>query len=642
MSPVAPTPLHAACCLIRALALQALLLAVVACGGSDPAPPPPSEGSATVGAAGGRVSGPDGVVVELPAGALTADTTVRIARDSSGAPALPDGITALGPVYAITPHIPFLGVPATVSLPLDASRLDAAGPAPEVLVAQPGGQWESLGTASVAAGRITAATLHFSWVLAVQRPLRLTDVTVTLSHQFPRYSPSGIIDPTWQVFSVDRPFTGTITMTIVPTAFDPSGPVHWFCTSPLTLTILRVTYHADGTFARSVSTDLGPFTAPTTVTLPFSIDASDSGNTGFQLTESCHLQYSVLGGIGPGLLAYGGVIGFYGTIPPPPGAPVITGQPQSGSVTAGQTASFSVAATSAATRTVEWFRSNDGGSSWASTGATADLYAFSTVLGDNGAQFRAHVCDVVGPQQTCIDSSVATLTVAAAPLAPAFGRQPASVSVLAGQTASITVSASATPPPRVRIFRGTAPGGSLVLECPAPGGASNTACSYTTPALTLTDSGSLFYAVADNVGGSVTSGSAMVTVTGAAGAPLITIDPSSTTGVVGGHASFSVTATGTAPLSYQWSSRRQRRDRLVRNRTPAALAGSALRRGAGTRPLGDAARGHRPPARDAGTGHRRAGGGTLRGHARRAARDQGTRHGRDGADGVGRACRRPA
>ena len=79
---------------LRFLSL-ALLLAVAGCGGSDDAPaaeaPPaaaPAEASAVIGAAGGTLNGPDGVQLVVPPGALTQDTTLRIARSGSGAPSI--------------------------------------------------------------------------------------------------------------------------------------------------------------------------------------------------------------------------------------------------------------------------------------------------------------------------------------------------------------------------------------------------------------------------------------------------------------------------------------------------------------------------------------------------------------------------
>ena len=56
-----------------------------------------------------------------------------------------------------------------------------------------------------------------------------------------------------------------------------------------------------------------------------------------------------------------------------------------------------------------------------------------------------------------------------------------------------------------------------------------------------------------NSAGSVTSNAATLTVNAAPVAPSITTQPASQTVTAGQTATFSVTATGTAPLSYQWS-----------------------------------------------------------------------------------------
>src|SRR5437879_3176160 len=55
-----------------------------------------------------------------------------------------------------------------------------------------------------------------------------------------------------------------------------------------------------------------------------------------------------------------------------------------------------------------------------------------------------------------------------------------------------------------------------------------------------------------NTAGNVTSNAATLTVNAAAVAPSITTQPASQTVTVGQTATFSVVATGTAPLSYQW------------------------------------------------------------------------------------------
>jgi hypothetical protein len=76
-----------------------------------------------------------------------------------------------------------------------------------------------------------------------------------------------------------------------------------------------------------------------------------------------------------------------------------------------------------------------------------------------------------------------------------------------------------------------------------------TKSSYTTPATTAADNGSLFSVVVSNSAGSVTSNNATLTVKTP---PTITTQPANKTVTVGKTAKFTVVATGAAPLSYQW------------------------------------------------------------------------------------------
>src|SRR4029077_14776994 len=78
------------------------------------------------------------------------------------------------------------------------------------------------------------------------------------------------------------------------------------------------------------------------------------------------------------------------------------------------------------------------------------------------------------------------------------------------------------------------------------------AASYTTPVTTTADSGSTFRVVVTNTAGSVTSSAATLTVNTAPVAPTITTQPVNQTVTAGQTATFTVAATGTAPLSYQW------------------------------------------------------------------------------------------
>jgi len=79
-----------------------------------------------------------------------------------------------------------------------------------------------------------------------------------------------------------------------------------------------------------------------------------------------------------------------------------------------------------------------------------------------------------------------------------------------------------------------------------------TAASYTTPATTTADNNATFDVVVANSVNSVTSSSATLTVNSVPVAPTITTPPANQTVTAGQTASFSVVASGTAPLAYQW------------------------------------------------------------------------------------------
>jgi len=211
-------------------------------------------------------------------------------------------------------------------------------------------------------------------------------------------------------------------------------------------------------------------------------------------------------------------------------APSITTQPANQTVNAGQTASFSVVASGTAPLSYQWSK---GGI--AIGGATSSSYTTpATTAGDNGTLFSVLVSNSVNS----VASSNATLTVTAAPVAPSVTTQPANQTVNPGQTASFSVVASGTAPLSYQWRKNAV----------AIGGA--TSSSYTTPATIATDNGALFSVTISNLAGSATSGNAALTVNVP---PSISTQPVSQTVTVGQTATFSVAASGTAPLSYQWS-----------------------------------------------------------------------------------------
>jgi uncharacterized delta-60 repeat protein len=160
---------------IRA-AVAGLLIVLVACGGGgseDTGIPPPA--GTVVGAAGGVVAGPSGVTVEVPAGALAADLTIVIEQTSAGSPALPNGLTPLGPMFALTPHGSTFAVPVTLTLPFDPASVPA-GQVPVLFKTTAANTWEEVANATFGTATVTAKIGGFSWVqvggLLRNEPLR--------------------------------------------------------------------------------------------------------------------------------------------------------------------------------------------------------------------------------------------------------------------------------------------------------------------------------------------------------------------------------------------------------------------------------------------------------------------------------------
>jgi hypothetical protein len=164
-------------------------------------------------------------------------------------------------------------------------------------------------------------------------------------------------------------------------------------------------------------------------------------------------------------------------------------------------------------------------------GATQSSYTTpATIAADNGALFSVVVSNIVGS----VTSNNATLTVKTA---PTITTQPANKTVNPGETAKFSVTATGTTP---LSYQWRKNGANIT-------GA--TSSSYTTPATIAADNGSLFSVVVSNSVGSVTSNNATLTVKTP---PTITTQPANKTVTVGRTAKFTVTATGSTPLSYQW------------------------------------------------------------------------------------------
>jgi hypothetical protein len=170
-------------------------------------------------------------------------------------------------------------------------------------------------------------------------------------------------------------------------------------------------------------------------------------------------------------------------------------------------------------------------------GATYDwLFLPVTSAADNGARYTLVVSNSVGS----VTSNAAVLTLTA-PEPTVIVTQPTSASAQAGETASFNVVAVGGEPLSYQWQRN---GVDI---------AGATARIYVTPALQLSDNGALYCVVVTGGAGPVTSSAATLSVTPpVAAAPAITSQPANATITVGNAAIFSVTASGSAPLAYQW------------------------------------------------------------------------------------------
>ncbi len=363
----------------RAAAFFAIA-ALAACGGSDGgvnAPP----ASAIIDAAGGTLAGPAGAQIVVPAGALAQPTSITIAQDGAGAPALPPGSTALGAMFALTPHGTAFAAPATLSVPFDPS-LAPAGNTPTMLktnATQNG--WVVVGGATVAGSTMQAQISSFSWVIIVVPPV-LPTIAVQPADQ-------SVIAPNAATFSVGA-------------------------TGPTLSGLLTFQWQRNGVViagANGASYSTGPTSVVGDDGAVYSVGVSNLAGT----VQSSNALLTVTAAIV---------------------APAITQQPADASVAVGTSASFTVVA-SGSSPAYQWQRSTDGGATFTDIpGANAGGFTLPNAqLPDSSSQFRVHVSNAAG----MVDSRAATLTVSAAPPAVTATR------LAAGDDYSLAVDAAGTP-----------------------------------------------------------------------------------------------------------------------------------------------------------------------------------------------------
>lgn len=549
---------------LLAMAAVCLGVGLSGCGGGSdsaseaPPPPPPT----AIGADGGKVEVPGVATVVVPPGALDAQTTIRVAQDSSAAPPVPAWFMPAGPMVAITPHGASFPEPVTVRLPApsitlqDNERLLLAK-------AQPGGEWEVFSDTVLKDGQLEIQVNSFSTFVPVRVPF-----TVSSLGPFAMSATTLTCDGRpCAARERLRPMLMTATTTGNGGTF-PTG-----CVNPK-LTMLRA--RSSGTAAIGTSEDAAAavvfrrsFTMPTTLdSFPYGgrlvlltqlICTDAQTNAWSSLTMSQVTQFvDDFGHPGPGLA----VVEFPATLTQAVGESTTVRAVLKGGA-------FPGAPTAADEARVFFERLAPGDSAWrvvserGQTSASPNPYggpnwrywSFDYAIGpfttaDSGTSYRARVCYREPGSSTnhCVIGPVATLTIVQQAQAPSFIAQPRAVLIQPGQTASFNAQVTGTPAPTLQWQMRASGSTGNWTDVPTNGNAVN----YTTPPISLADNGLQYRLMATNGAGSVASDIVTVSVSATLVPPAIGTQPASLSVVRGSEALFAVNATGTEALSYQW------------------------------------------------------------------------------------------
>jgi hypothetical protein len=216
--------------------------------------------------------------------------------------------------------------------------------------------------------------------------------------------------------------------------------------------------------------------------------------------------------------------------------PSITTQPASLNVTSGNDAVFAIVAYGTEALSYQWrFNGTD------IAGANSPVLRLSGITSANAGSYAVRVTNNAG--NAVSNAAVLSVTSGApAAVAPSIVTQPVSVTVNAGNTATFAVGVDGSGP---LSFQWRRDGANI---------AGATSAVLTFPAVALINAGN-FSVVVTNSAGSITSSNAVLDVSAASTptAPTITSQPSTLIVPYLGSGVVAVGATGSGPLSYQWS-----------------------------------------------------------------------------------------
>ncbi len=214
-------------------------------------------------------------------------------------------------------------------------------------------------------------------------------------------------------------------------------------------------------------------------------------------------------------------------------APSVTAPPASTTVLPGESVLLAVVAEGTAPLSYQWYTGPSGDTSAPIAGAVSPALVTPPLA--TTTAFWVRVSNVYG----AADSPAAVITVQSC-IAPSIVAQPLGSVVPAGQRATLTAQVRGTAPLDFQWFELT-PGGTNPV-------AGATQAWYTTPPLTAS---ATYRLQVHNGCGDLDTATATVTVLSCT-PPVITTPPQGTTVNIGATVSLGVSATGTAPLSFQW------------------------------------------------------------------------------------------
>ena len=212
--------------------------------------------------------------------------------------------------------------------------------------------------------------------------------------------------------------------------------------------------------------------------------------------------------------------------------PSVTTDPQDQTVLVGQDASFNVLASGTLPLSYQWYYNTNS----VLTNATGSAFTVTNAQLTDAGGYSVIISNAYG----LATSAVAQLTVNV-PDQPSIITQPQDQTVPPGGTANFTVTAGGSEPLSYQWYYNN-----------------NTLLTNATdPTLTITnvqpgDAGAYSVTVS-NLAGIITSSNAVLIINTNPVAPVFTSQPASQVVLAGGTASFTASATGTEPISYQWS-----------------------------------------------------------------------------------------